>query len=133
MAGLRSRRRDDGLDYLGRLGIFQGRERMKIKRGVKINGAKPELLFGLLICQRVYEEHGVELRVTSICEGRHKRASAHYTGRGADLGTKSEANGQQYGQSLKAEITAGLKEDLGSEFDVILERDHIHVEYDPKE
>ncbi len=106
---------------------------MKIKKGVKINGAKPELLFGLLIAQRVYEEHGVELRVTSICDGKHKRASAHYTGRAADLGTLSTANWKQYGSELKADITAGLKDDLGQEFDVILESDHIHVEYDPKE
>jgi len=32
----------------------------------------------------------------------------------------------------REEILRGLKIDLGQKFDVVMEVDHIHIEYDPK-
>jgi len=61
--------------------------------------------------------------VTSLAESRHGKGSRHYSGLAVDLriwDLKSPA--------VACKEIAGR---LGLEFDVVLEKDHIHIEYDP--
>jgi len=65
--------------------------------------------------------------VTYSTNGEHTSpASKHYTGEAVDLRTRDLTTNTQ-----KVEFKEQLQDLLGSDYDVILEPDHIHLEYDP--
>ena len=97
---------------------------MQLKPGVRIYGIRPEMVWALSACSEVYRKEGYELVVTSISEGKHQRASKHYTGCAADLRMHMLPN--------PGLIVQFLRQALGEDFDVVLEKDHIHIEFDPK-
>ena len=98
---------------------------MKLKEGVRIVGVKPELLIGLMVAEQIFLEHGSELVVTSIIDGKHKQKSKHYSGNAADLRIWYLDDAQK--------TVEDLQKALGDDFVVILESDHIHMHYEPKE
>jgi hypothetical protein len=64
-----------------------------------------------------------ETIITSTYEGNHSPGSLHYQNRAFDVRLpKTKVN----------EVTTELKKHLSKDFDIVLERDHIHIEYDPK-
>ena len=89
------------------------------------------LSLGLLIVDSVYKYlTDREVTITSISDGRHKRKSAHWDGRAADLRLPS-----WYGDEFKRfniTVRDALAERLGPQWDVILEGNHFHMEFDPK-
>ena len=98
---------------------------MQLKKGVSVKGIRPELLLGLTIASDVYKKLGEDLVITAVTDGKHKRGSLHFLGLGADLRTRFFSDNGKNATKL-------LKEALGDEFDVVLEKDHIHLEYQPK-
>ena len=99
---------------------------MRFKAGVKIEGMVPEMVLGLLVADKVYEQHGFDCVVTSGKDGVHKKGSLHYQGKAADLRTR------YFVSSTLQSVVFDLKTYLTNEFDVVLEKDHIHLEFDPK-
>ncbi len=99
---------------------------MRLKAGVRIRGITPEMAFVMPIIESVYLEYGTEAVITSVSEGRHMRGSKHYTGCAVDVRTRTVDT--EHHAPLCASLRGALEED----FDVVLERDHIHIEYDPK-
>jgi len=69
---------------------------------------------------------GKEIVVTSILDGVHSTKSLHYKGLAFDMRTHI------YSQSVIKSIMEELEYLLGKNYDVVLEKDHIHIEYDPK-
>lgn len=67
-----------------------------------------------------------ELVITAGTDGHHMVGSKHYIGDALDIRISNLLPGQ-----LKF-VVDHLKSDLGKDYDVIVEVDHIHVEYDPK-
>lgn len=63
--------------------------------------------------------------ITSALEGKHSPTSLHPKGLAYDFRTRHLSEGS------KKALVDWLKEYLGESFDVILEKDHLHVEYDP--
>ena len=105
---------------------------MKLKPGVRVAGLRPEILLAVTAAEGIWRHYNGEAVITSGVEGRHRRGSAHFTGRAVDLRTKNIAEGN------RPRAAAKLKEALGAEYDVIHEAigtpgEHVHVEYDPKE
>jgi|TARA_R110000824_G_scaffold216127_3_gene402723 uncharacterized protein YcbK (DUF882 family) len=97
------------------------------KEGVLVNGLKPEILFGLQIAEGYFESMGIsEVVVTSVVDGVHSQGSLHYVGYAADLRIWAIEDNEL------DEFARGLSEELGVEFDVVLETDHIHMEFQPK-
>lgn len=96
----------------------------KIKDGVRIDGLQPEALFGMLICQSVFGQEGQEFVITSVRDGVHKSGSFHYRGLAFDIRTRSLS-----GISVN-EMATKLRCSLGSQFQVIVEANHLHVEFD---
>jgi hypothetical protein len=74
-------------------------------------------------CQRV-EGPKYEMTITSAKDGKHMVGSLHYTGNAIDIRTRDMI----FLSKVKRQITF----DLGIDFDVVLENDHIHIEYDPQ-
>lgn len=97
-----------------------------VKDGVKTEGIQPQLLDAILICTAVYIHAGQQITVTSICDGVHSKNSLHYKGLAVDLRTR-DLKGITANQ-----LAVRLRKALGNEYDVVVEKDHIHVEYDPK-
>ena len=61
-----------------------------------------------------------DIFITSIREGTHMPGSFHPSGRALDI------------RKPKAISIHEIRNRLGTNFDVIEEHDHIHIEYDPK-
>jgi len=107
---------------------------MKLKPGVDVLGIKPELLLGLQVAEAVYASHGVELVVTSVTDGQHRRGSLHYQGLAADL----RVHGLPGERSVREGMAREIGEALGVDFDVVYEGHgtpgaHVHLEFQPKE
>ncbi len=99
---------------------------MVIKEGVKLAGLRPEMLVALMVANHVYASIGKNVVVTSVMDGKHSRGSLHYVGFAFDLRINSLTASE-----IKIVVHL-LKLHLSSEFDVVLERTHIHVEFQPK-
>lgn len=97
---------------------------MFIHPDVKAHGMSTNLLLALYIADQLWKEiFDEELVLRHVCNGRHSVGSLHYIGNAADLRT----------WGIDAELACvELRKRLGSEYDVILEDDHIHIEYQPK-
>ena len=68
---------------------------------------------------------GRDAIITSARDGRHMSTSLHFSGKAIDLRTRDMAAGKEQ------KVVEALKTKLGNNFDIVLESDHIHLEYDP--
>ncbi len=108
---------------------------LKIKQGVKVIGIRPEMALFMTLAESAFSSYGLDCIVTSVVDSKHKAGSAHYTGRAVDLRIRHipgyEIDGNQ--AALVNSIYNDLKLAAGENFDVVLEGNHIHCEYDPKD
>lgn len=88
-------------------------------------GLRPEVVLALALAQHVYAQHGAEFVITSVMDGEHTRASIHYAGGAADLRRPADL-------IQATTLVTSLRVTLGEDYDVILEGDHIHLEFQPK-
>lgn len=96
---------------------------IQLKAGVRTAGIRPEIVLALHVAEGIWQAQGRELVVTSLTDGRHSRTSLHYAGAAVDLRI----------WDLDAErARRELAEALGEDYDVVLEKDHIHCEFQPK-
>ena len=96
---------------------------MLIKAGVDISRLKREIRRSLPKVEAVLVKHRIELVLTSTYEGTHGAGSLHYDDNAYDIRNPI---------CEKTEIVVEIREALGPDYDVIIEFDHIHIEYDPK-
>lgn len=66
------------------------------------------------------------MRLTSGTEGKHSPGSLHYVGLAIDIGLLNIP------QNTRIIIRDSARDALGLEYDVVLESDHLHIEYQPK-
>lgn len=100
---------------------------MKIKPGARLLGIRPEMAIAATVAESIYRKHGAELTITSCIDGKHTRASKHYSGCAIDCRINDTP------AAAVAAIASDLVAALAGDFDVIKETDHIHIEFDPKE
>ena len=98
---------------------------MLIKLGVDISRLNRGIRRSLSTIEKVYRQMGDEAVITSTFEGNHSPSSLHYCNDAVDirLPHKLESLGKLLGV---------LQENLGADYDVVGESNHIHIEYDPK-
>jgi len=96
---------------------------MLLKLGVSIEKLSRKARRGLEVVAAVFAEFGHEAIITSTYEGNHSPRSLHYANDAFDVRLPPDG---------VLRIAPGIRERLGGDFDVVLEKDHIHVEYDPK-
>lgn len=95
-----------------------------MKLGVSIEKLNREIRRATVPIEIVYAENGDEAVLTSAGEGTHGVGSLHYANDAVDV---------RMPKSNAGEVAQDLRRKLGPDFDVVLELDHIHVEYDPKQ
>lgn len=100
---------------------------MKTKENVTLNNLdknlKKKLILIEWICKTI-EGEKYEITITSANDGKHMTNSLHYKNKAVDLRTRDMKNAKVVGWEIK--------QYLGNDFDVILEKDHLHIEYQPK-
>ena len=100
---------------------------IKFKQGTKISGIRPELILAILVAEGVYHKYSTDLVITSVNDGKHSFTSLHYSGSAIDIRTRELPEADSI-QAVGEEIRQGLS----NEYDVVVESDHIHIEYQPK-
>lgn len=101
---------------------------MRIKPGVRVHGMNPELMLVALAAEGIWKKYGdKEVVITSVIDGVHKRSSYHYGGQAVDLRTRN------FSTENKEKAADNLRTALGDDYVVILESDHIHVHFQPRE
>lgn len=98
-----------------------------LKPGVRITGMRPEILLAAVVAERVFEKAGFECTITSCMEGQHMIGSLHAKGAAIDLRTRHIPQAAELRQ-----IVDRIKACLGAQYDVVVESDHLHIEFDPK-
>jgi hypothetical protein len=99
----------------------------QLKAGVDISNLTTQALYAMDVVDDVFEFFGVMVtRITSVCDrakGRNPK-TLHQVGRAFDVGLPPEG--------IEERVVDKSKRLLGDNFDVVLEEDHIHIEYDPE-
>ena len=103
-----------------------------LKDNVHVNGAHfyPEMV-RIIDVARATAPQTVDaaIWITSANDGQHMDGSLHYKNRAFDIRIKNLIGDVHSTARLWA---AKISLALGLDYDVILEEDHIHVEFDPK-
>lgn len=99
---------------------------LSLKPGVTARGIQPELLLALLALDGIYQHAGYPLVITALTDGKHMEGSLHYKGRAADFRTRDIPI------PVVNLIIKNTKDALGGDYDIVLESDHGHLEFDSK-
>lgn len=101
---------------------------MQIKNGVILNGLQKEMLLAIHSCEIIWlgEGRNEGVTITSALDGVHSRQSYHYTGYAIDVRTR------YFTPSQIVRCVKQLNKLLGYPYDVVVEKTHIHIEYDWK-
>jgi hypothetical protein len=97
----------------------------RFKQGVDLRGVRPEMILSWPIMATVFAKYGYETVITSVCDGEHK-SLVHPVGLGTDYRTWDIPREEQ------EKIVEDAQKALGESYDVVLEKDHIHTEFDPR-
>jgi len=98
-----------------------------LKPGVRVAGLRPEILIAIIAAERVCADMGVDCVITACVDGVHQAGSLHYCGLAVDLRSRDFRTGDV------DKAIARIKQCLGADYDVVLEKDHIHVEFQQKQ
>lgn len=101
---------------------------MKIKDGVQMAGLQPIMRNVLIQANRIWQELGQELVVTSALDGEHSASSLHYFGYALDFRVRYFTQKEQWQAWQRL---ADRLESLSKDYAVVKEPTHIHVEYRP--
>ena len=98
-----------------------------IKSGVDLRGIKPQIAVAYTILCTIFQRHvSAPCVITSASDGTHGPNSLHYQGLALDIRTRHVI------PAMLLLIVRDAKNELGDQFDVVQEDDHLHVEFDPK-
>ena len=100
---------------------------VEFKDGVSVDGIKKETITLIAILNYYFVIYiNKPLVITSCTDGKHMKGSKHYSGYAIDIRTRHldelEING----------LIGWFKYNHDKKYDIVVEKDHIHVEYDPK-
>ena len=103
---------------------------IKFKQGVDIKHIQPETALAIPMCYSVYQDLGYQhMTVTSVADGKHTEKSFHYKGLAFDVRLPEQDTREASTNVLAVQM---LRICLGRQFDIVLETDHIHIEFDPE-
>lgn len=95
---------------------------------VNLDNVSRHIYYAISVAAEVYEGYGVDLVITSVRDSKHSEGSFHYIGFAFDIRVWNLPKEVDY-QIVSNQIA----KELGDDYDVIFEVNHIHCEYDPKD
>jgi len=98
---------------------------LTIKKGVRFAKLSPQMVLAAITTYAAFHALGVDCTITGGTEPGHDPRLLHP--RGGALDFRIHHVSRAYAQTLTDQIARAL----GDNYDVILKRDHIHIEYDP--
>jgi len=103
---------------------------IKLNSTVNLFNLQPSTVLAIFICEDIMSSFTPDHFVlTSVNDSVHMPKSKHYEGNAFDL--RRPVHFFNYEGSIE-NMVGRFKLALGAHYDVVLEDDHIHVEYDPK-
>jgi len=105
-------------------------EKYKIKKGADISHLNIEMREALPIMASIYAKYGYLMTITSGNDGNHMRGSKHYINDAVDLriwGIEDAGFLKIIGNEMQEMLDLHK-----SGYQVVIEGDHYHVEWDPK-
>lgn len=96
---------------------------MKLKDGVNLENVSWRMFYAACVAEEIYKKYGVECVITSANDGKHGDKTLHHKGLALDLRTWN-LNGRA------VQVADELRKALPDAYDVVVESDHIHMEYD---
>ena len=99
---------------------------MRSKKGAVLAGLDLRMRVVLKNANQIWSLHGQELWVTAGLNGEHSAGSLHYYGLALDFRSR------YFDKRTIERIVEELEKSLGKNYDVVIHKSHIHVEYDPK-
>lgn len=101
---------------------------IQLKEGVSLRHLTPQGLLIAVVVDQTYAANNIPVcTITSGDDGKHRDDSKHYAGNALDFRIRG------FLMAKAGKIRAEAQAALGRDFDLILEPDHIHAEYDPKD
>ena len=100
---------------------------MRLKAGVDLTGVSWHMFLAAVMIEPIFVAHGEQLVITAGVDGEHMDGSLHYQGLALDFRTRDM---NEDDVKVVASNCQTLLHPLG--YDVVMESDHIHIEYDPK-
>lgn len=101
----------------------------EFKPGVIIQGLKP-IMFPLIVyASNIHFKlfNSKKMVITSVLDGKHMKFSKHYRGLAIDVRINDKPIDEVHRFYYTLTYDSNLKD-----YDIVLEKDHIHIEYDPK-
>lgn len=102
--------------------LYTGNNSMRFKSGVQLNGIQREIVIAMAVVNEIIPD----VTVTSVMDGKHSRTSLHYVGYAFDVRTRD-----LHPSAIRAYANE-IRERLTDEYDVVIEYNHIHIEFQPK-
>lgn len=100
---------------------------LHFKDSVKVDGVKKETVELMLLLNTFFvRQLSKPFLVTSCTDGKHMKGSKHYSGYAVDIRSRHLTE-REIGILLSWFNACHDKQ-----YDMVVEKDHIHVEYDPK-
>ena len=104
---------------------------MRFKASIITLTMNPHIVAILEAAERAYAAVGVPCTVTSGNDSKHMPGSLHYQDRAVDFRTGHHWAKPLLTKAQVEQVAAAMRKALGQEYDVVLEKDHLHVEHDP--
>lgn len=93
--------------------------------GVNLIGLHPKMQLCNCILTVLYYQFDQVLVITSAVDGVHTKGSLHPKGRACDYRI------WYFTEEQLEELVRAINKALGPGYDVVMEADHLHIEYDP--
>lgn len=105
---------------------------MKLKHGADIENVSWRMFYAAIIVEGVLKKYGAsEAVITSGGDGTHSATSKHYPENNPS-GMVEALDFRRWEVNNPEAARLEIKEKLGPDYDVVIEKTHFHVEYDPK-
>lgn len=89
-------------------------------------GIQSELILAIIIVNEVYQSFGYEFVITSLNDSEHIEGTLHFNGNAFDARVK------HIPLEKRQLLVNRIVKHLNSNYDVVLETNHLHIEYDAK-
>ena len=93
---------------------------------ISLFGMCNELTIAIVTINDMLKDYGVDTVITSCNDGTHSSGSLHFIGHAVDIRTWGIQNRLK---DIKKRFKQAFPSD---EFDFVIEKDHIHLEFQPK-